>query len=128
MSWGSQDSAAARGGEFRNATRTNQNAAASVWPGGSYPYIDLLDDYDGSTPSNDEKNQMSVYVTAVGSPTPTLTPTTTATPAPTKTPSECVSDVNGNGVGDVEDVMATVVTPGCSMYLPLVVARWNQVW
>jgi hypothetical protein len=128
VSWGSQDSSAARGGEFRNATRTNQNAAASVWPGGSYPYIDLLDDYDGSTPSNDEKNQMSVYVTAVGSPTPTLTPTTTATPAPTKTPSECVSDVNGNGVGDVEDVMATVVTPGCSMYLPLVVARWNQVW
>jgi hypothetical protein len=64
VSWGSQDSSAARSGNFRNATRTNQNVAASVWPGGSYPYIDLLDSYDGNTPSNDEKNQMNVYVVA----------------------------------------------------------------
>lgn len=37
--------------------------SASVWPGGSgsYPYIDLLDSYDGNTPSDDEKNQMNVY-------------------------------------------------------------------
>jgi len=63
-SWDPQDTSAARGGTFRSATRTNQNAAASVWPGGSgsYPYIDLLDSYDGNTPSDDEKNQMNVYV------------------------------------------------------------------
>jgi len=63
-SWDPQETSAARGGTFRSATRTNQNAAASVWPGGSgsYPYIDLLDSYDGNTPSDDEKNQMNVYV------------------------------------------------------------------
>jgi hypothetical protein len=57
-------SSAARDGTFRRATRTNQNAARSVWPGGSagFPYIDLIDAYNGSTPSNDEKNQMNVYV------------------------------------------------------------------
>ncbi|MBN1888430.1 MAG: DUF362 domain-containing protein [Thermoflexales bacterium] len=55
---------AARAGVFRNATRTNQNAAQAEWPGGSgsYPYIDLLDDYDGDSPSDDEKKQMNVYV------------------------------------------------------------------
>ena len=57
-----QNCSAARSGIFRNATRTNQNAAASEWPGGSYPYIDLLDDYDGSTPTDDELAQMNVYV------------------------------------------------------------------
>ncbi len=57
-----QDSSAARAGTFRDATRTNQNAAALVWAAGSYPYIDLLDSYDGSTPSDTEKNQMNVYV------------------------------------------------------------------
>jgi hypothetical protein len=58
-----QDISAARSGLFRNATRTNQNAAESVWPDGSYPYMDLLDSYDGSTPDDNEKNQMNVYVT-----------------------------------------------------------------
>jgi hypothetical protein len=60
----SQETSAARSGTFRSATRTNQNSAASVWPGGSgdYSYIDLLDTYDGDTPSDDEKNQMNVYV------------------------------------------------------------------
>ncbi|MFQ6102655.1 MAG: DUF362 domain-containing protein, partial [Anaerolineae bacterium] len=53
-SWDPQGSSAARGGTFRSATRTNQNAAASTWLDGGYPYIDLLDDYDGSTPSDDE--------------------------------------------------------------------------
>jgi hypothetical protein len=60
-SYDAQDSSAARSGTFRNATRTNQNAAASEWSG-SYPYIDLLDSYNGDTPSDDEKNQMNVYV------------------------------------------------------------------
>ena len=64
VSWDPQETSAARGGTFRSATRTNQNSARSVWPGGSgsYPYIDLLDSYDGNTPSDDEKNQMNVYV------------------------------------------------------------------
>ena len=59
-----QNTSAARAGWFRSATRTNQNAAAATWPGGAgaYPYIDLLDSYDGSTPSVDEMNQMNVYV------------------------------------------------------------------
>ncbi len=52
---------AARAGEFRNSTRTNQNAAALVWSG-AYPWMDLLDSYDGAIPSDDEKNQMNVYL------------------------------------------------------------------
>jgi hypothetical protein len=65
---GSQGTSAARGGTFRSTTRANQNAAELVWPGGSgsYPYVDLLDTYDGSTPTDDEKNQMNVYVTSPG--------------------------------------------------------------
>jgi len=59
-----QDTSAARAGTFRNATRTNQNAAAASWPGGAYPYIDLLDSYDGNTPSADEISQMNVYAAA----------------------------------------------------------------
>jgi hypothetical protein len=71
-----QDSSAARGGTFRDATRVNQNAAAFVWPGGSanYPYIDLLDGYDGSTPSDDEKNQMNAYVADAVAPALALEP------------------------------------------------------
>jgi hypothetical protein len=61
------ESSAARGGSFRSATRANQNAAAANWPGGAYPYIDLLDSYNENTPSNAEKNQMNVYVTDGGS-------------------------------------------------------------
>lgn len=62
--WDQADTSAARGGIFRRATRINQTVAKSVWPGGRqrYPYIDLLDSYDGSTPSDDEKNQMNVYI------------------------------------------------------------------
>jgi hypothetical protein len=69
------DASAARSGIFRNATRTNQNTAEAVWPGGSesYPYIDLLDTYDEDTPTNDEKNQMNVYVTTPGTGTSLLT-------------------------------------------------------
>lgn len=59
-----QASSAARAGNFRTATRINQNAAAAVWPGGAYPYIDLFDSYDGDTPSTAEKNQMNAYVYA----------------------------------------------------------------
>jgi hypothetical protein len=72
---GSQGTSAARSGTFRNTTRANQNAAELVWPGssGSYPYIDLLDTYDGDTPTDDEKNQMNVYVTSPGASSLTLT-------------------------------------------------------
>lgn len=72
---GSQSSSAARSGTFRDATRTNQNAARSEWPGGSgnYPYMDLLDTYNGSSPSEDEKNEMNVYITSPGASSPTLT-------------------------------------------------------
>jgi hypothetical protein len=63
--YANQDASAARAGVFRNATRTNQNAAAAKWPG-TYPYIDLLDAYDGNTPSDTEKNQMNVYVVGGG--------------------------------------------------------------
>jgi hypothetical protein len=55
------DLSAARNGIFRNATRTNQNSAEAKWTG-TYPYIDILDSYNGSTPSSTEKNQMNVYV------------------------------------------------------------------
>jgi hypothetical protein len=67
---GSHDASAARAGTFRNATRINQNGAQWVWPGGSegYPYIDLLDDADGSTPPEAERAQMNVYVTSPGAP------------------------------------------------------------
>ncbi len=57
-----QDGSAARSGIFRSATRTNQNIAAAIWPAGNYPYIDLLDNYNGDTPSDDEKNQLNVYL------------------------------------------------------------------
>ncbi len=56
-----QDSSAARAGTFRNATRVNQNAAAAAWPG-TYPWVDLLDGYDGDEPSPDEQSQMNVYL------------------------------------------------------------------
>ncbi len=58
----SQVASAARAGTFRDATRVNQNSAELVWPGGAYPYMDLLDSYDGDTPSDDEANQMNVYL------------------------------------------------------------------
>jgi hypothetical protein len=61
---GDQNTSAAREGTFRSATRTNQNSAKLVWPGGSqyYPYIDLLEDYDGNTPTQAEKDQINVFV------------------------------------------------------------------
>jgi len=63
--WGTQNASAARSGTFRNATRINQNSAAANWSG-TYPYMDLLDGYDGSTPSPDEQNQMNAYVVDAG--------------------------------------------------------------
>jgi hypothetical protein len=63
LTGGSQETSAARAGTFRSATRINQNVAEMVWPGGDYPYIDLLDDYDGAVPTDDERLQMNVYST-----------------------------------------------------------------
>jgi hypothetical protein len=61
---GSQSTSAARSGTFRSATRVNQNVARQLWSGGgnSYPYIDLLDGYDGNTPTDEEKDQMNAYL------------------------------------------------------------------
>ena len=69
-----ENSSAARAGTFRSATRVNQNSARQVWPGGSanYPWIDLLDSYDGSTPSDTEKNEMNAYVADATSGTASL--------------------------------------------------------
>ena len=64
MPYITNDVSAARGGTFRSASRTNQNAAASNWSG-TYPYMDLLDGYDGDVPTDDEKNQMNVYLASV---------------------------------------------------------------
>ena len=58
----SQRTTAARSGVFRDSTRVIQNAAAANWSG-SYPFMDLLDDYDENTPSPDEHDQMNVYIT-----------------------------------------------------------------
>ena len=49
-------------------------------------------------------------------------------PAPVPTAQQCVRDVNGNGEDDVADVMATASTPGCLVYLPIVVRQWGQPW
>ncbi|MFQ5595277.1 MAG: hypothetical protein ACE5HA_14115, partial [Anaerolineae bacterium] len=67
-------------------------------------------------------------------PTPTSTPTPTVTQSPTPTPTtaatlpapQCLTDVNGDGMVDVADIMATAL--GCRIYLPLVAANWRQPW
>jgi hypothetical protein len=61
---GVEATSAARGGIFRNTTRINQKTAKLLWPGGSgsYPFLDMVGDYDGSTPVDEEKNQLNVYV------------------------------------------------------------------
>jgi hypothetical protein len=62
---GTQGTSAARAGVFRNTTLVNQNTAQQFWPDddGGYPYIVLLDGYDGSAPAEEERNQMNVYAT-----------------------------------------------------------------
>ncbi len=60
--WEPEATSAARGSTFRAATRVNQNAAEAAWPDATYPWIDLLDDYDGATPSAAERDQMNAYV------------------------------------------------------------------
>lgn len=130
-----EDASAARAGTFRDATRANQNAAASTWRDGSYPYMDLLDSYDGSTPSDDEKNQMNAYVVAGAAPA-TSTPTATATPTPTSTPtatptvpaSACLTDANANGRVDVVDIETTAQDQDCIVYLPLIASHWREPW
>ncbi|MBN2002092.1 MAG: DUF362 domain-containing protein [Anaerolineae bacterium] len=72
---------AARAGTFRDATRVNQNASDAVWPGGSYPYMDLLDGYDENTPSANEHDQLNVYVVSGGTACDAITGVTIAGPA-----------------------------------------------
>jgi hypothetical protein len=68
VSWGANDSSAARAGTFRRATRVNQTSAQATWSG-SYPYIQLLDSCDSAVPCDAEKNQMNAYVSAADLPT-----------------------------------------------------------
>lgn len=63
---GDASTSAARGGVFRSATRVNQNSTQAAWQTGSYPYMDLLDSYDGATVSQAEKDQLNVFVTTPG--------------------------------------------------------------
>jgi len=42
--------------------------------------------------------------------------------------SQCVQDVNANGVGDVVDIQATATELPCHVYLPIVVANWRRPW
>ncbi|MFQ5595632.1 MAG: hypothetical protein ACE5HA_15915, partial [Anaerolineae bacterium] len=42
--------------------------------------------------------------------------------------SQCVGDVNGNGIGDVADIETTASDLNCHVYLPLVVAQWRRPW
>ena len=63
---GNDNTSAARGGVFRSATRVNPNSAQLAWQAGAYPYIDLLDNYDGTTVSLAEKDQLNVFVSTPG--------------------------------------------------------------
>lgn len=63
---GDSKTSAARGGVFRSATRVNQNSAQSAWQVGAYPYMDLLDNYDGTAVSQAEKDQLNIFVTTPG--------------------------------------------------------------
>ncbi len=61
--------------------------------------------------------------------TPTVTPTAaTATPTATPDVDTCVTDANGNGLGDIVDIMATAAHDACHSFLPLVAGYWNLVW
>jgi len=42
--------------------------------------------------------------------------------------SQCVQDVNGNGVGDIVDIQTTASELRCLVYLPLAAAQWRQPW
>jgi len=50
--------------------------------------------------------------------------------SPTLTPpaSQCVRDGNGNGRGEVVDIMTTAAKPGCQSCLPMVAANWHRPW
>ncbi len=65
-----------------------------------------------------------IYVTEITAGSAAESPTPTAT----GTAQKCVQDVNGNGEGDVADVLATVTKPGCLVYLPAIVRQWGQPW
>jgi len=67
--------------------------------------------------------------TSTRTPTPTSSPTATSTPTATAPPaSQCLRDVNGNGVGDVADIMAVASDLPCHVYLPIIAANWRQPW
>ncbi len=86
------DASAARAGMFRDATRVNQNAAEAAWTDGSYPYMDLLDAYDGDAPGDEEKSQINVYVATLSDVSPPSTDN-----APTSTGADPMPDIMANG-------------------------------
>jgi DNA-binding beta-propeller fold protein YncE len=73
-----------------------------------------------------QRAEVDIYTLDGAAATPTPTATPTATPSPPA--SQCMGDVNSNGVGDVVDIMATASDLPCHIYLPLVAARWHQPW
>lgn len=80
-----------------------------------------------------QRAEVDIYSLDGGAATPTPTatagaPTPTATPTATPGQDDCVRDVNGNGMGDVVDIIGTTVDAVCHSYLPLVAIRWNQPW
>jgi len=99
-------------------------------------------DFDGR--ARDAQPDIGAYEYAVAAPTVTPTPTATATRTPTGTPTatrsatasptgtptvgECVRDANGNGQGDVFDILTTASDGRCLAYLPLVISYWRQPW
>ncbi|MFQ5593507.1 MAG: hypothetical protein ACE5HA_05100 [Anaerolineae bacterium] len=78
------------------------------------------------TPTN------TATITPTPTSTPTSTPSATTSPTPTATTmppaSQCVGDVNGNGVGDVVDIQAAASDLPCHVYLPLIAAQWRRPW
>jgi hypothetical protein len=93
------------------------------WPPGHGPQGDVVRIYNYVRCVRDYEADAS---------TPTPTSTVTATPIPTATPtqtiSQCVRDVNANGIGDIVDIQATASNLDCLLYLPLVTANWRQPW
>ncbi|MFQ5343854.1 MAG: hypothetical protein ACE5F6_20110, partial [Anaerolineae bacterium] len=96
-------------GVIRRATHTSLDA--------------MLDDSDFATVLTGSSIGLgdSYRVESPGFAVNTTGPSTSPPPA-----SQCVGDVNANGVGDVEDIMVTATDLPCHVYLPVVAANWRQ--
>ncbi len=87
-------------------------------------------DFDGRARDAQPDIGAYEYGAAAVTVTPTVTPGAGVTPTATPTPSadQCVRDANGNGQGDIVDIMTTAANEQCLAYLPLVVGYWQQPW